>query len=177
MPSAPGWQKLCSVILVAVSGQKYKISYGNHRSVFAPVVDNVSGLDNIAKLRCDGFKQLYNTGDGSASNERLNTLESGITSADIGQISLSSQTIWIAICKLKHGKSVSGPLVSDHIFEAPTLIYQFLAWLFTSVLRHGVMPAAFCDATIPPILKGSKDPSLSSNYRGIALLLCPLVKF
>ncbi len=31
------------------------------------------------------------------------------------------------------------------------------------------MPAAFRDAIIQPIPKGSKDPSLSSNYRGIAL--------
>ena len=31
------------------------------------------------------------------------------------------------------------------------------------------MPAAFHDATIQPISKGSKDPSVSSNYRGIAL--------
>ena len=31
------------------------------------------------------------------------------------------------------------------------------------------MPAAFRDATIQPIPKGFKDPSVSSNYRGIAL--------
>ena len=31
------------------------------------------------------------------------------------------------------------------------------------------MPLSFRDATIQPIPKGSKDPSLSANYRGIAL--------
>ena len=31
------------------------------------------------------------------------------------------------------------------------------------------MPAAFHDAVIQPIPKGSKDPSVSTNYRGIAL--------
>ena len=150
--------------------------FGKHKSTFPPIVDNVSGSDNIAKLWCDSFKKLYNTVDGSNSNELLDTLESGITSADIGQISVSSQTIRIAISKMKRGKSDSGPLVSDHILEAPASIYQFLARLFTSVLRHGVMPAAFRDATIQPIPKGSKDPSLSSNYRGL-LLLRLLVKF
>ena len=37
------------------------------------------------------------------------------------------------------------------------------------MLRHGFMPLSFRDATIQPIPKGSKDPSLSANYRGIAL--------
>ncbi len=31
------------------------------------------------------------------------------------------------------------------------------------------MPVAFRDAIIQPIPKGSKDPSMSANYRGIAL--------
>ena len=31
------------------------------------------------------------------------------------------------------------------------------------------MPKAFCDAMVQPIPKGSKDPSQSANYRGIAL--------
>ena len=32
------------------------------------------------------------------------------------------------------------------------------------------MPLSFQDATIQPIPKGSKDPSSSANYRGIAPL-------
>ena len=110
-----------------------------------------------------------NTSDGSASTELLNSLDSGITSADIEQISVSSLTVQEAIGKLKRGKSDGGSLVSDHIIEAPIPICQFLARVFTSVLRHGFMPAALRDATIQPIPKGSKDPSVSSNYRGIAL--------
>ena len=99
----------------------------------------------------------------------LNTLDSGITSADNEQISVSSLTVQEVIGKLKRGKSDGGSLVSDHIIEAPIPICQFLTRVFTSVLRHGFMPAAFRDATIQPIPKGSKDPSVSSNYRGIAL--------
>ena len=99
--------------------------------------------------------KLYNTADGSASTELLNTLEAGISSADIEHISLSSQTVREAIGKLKRGKSDGGPLVSDHIIEAPDAICDLLARVFTSVLRHGFMPAAFRDATIQPIPKGS----------------------
>ena len=99
----------------------------------------------------------------------LNTLDSGITSADNEQISVSSLTVQEVIGKLKRGKSDGGSLVSDHIIEAPIPICQFLTRVFTSVLRHGFMPAAFRDVTIQPIPKGSKDPSVSSNYHGIAL--------
>ena len=143
--------------------------FGKRVSAFAPVVDNVSGPDDIAKRWCDSFKKLYNTADGSASTELLNTLEAGISSADIEHISLSSQTVREAIGKLKRGKSDGGPLVSDHIIEAPDAICDLLARVFTSVPQHGFMPAAFRDATIQPIPKGSKDPSVSSYYRGIAL--------
>ncbi len=48
-------------------------------------------------------------------------------------------------------------------------VCESVALLFTSVLRHGFMPASFCNATIQPIPKGTKDPSLSANYRGIVL--------
>ena len=114
----------------------------------APVVDGVSGVDDIARLWGDWFKELYNTALDSISSELLLSLDSSTTLADIEQISFSFQTVQEAIGKLKHGKSDGGPLVSDHIVETPVPICHFLARLFTSVLRHGFMPAAFRDATI-----------------------------
>ncbi len=144
-------------------------SNGSRNSTSAPVVDGVSGSENIAKLWCSSFKQLYNSSDGSASTNLLNTLDSDISAEDINEIFINSQTVKEAIGKLKSGKSDGGPLVSDHVIEAPSSVNQFLARLFTAVLRHGFMPAAFRDAIIQPIPKGSKDPSMSANYRGIAL--------
>ena len=143
--------------------------FSKRSSSSAPVVDGVSGADNIARFWGDSFKKLYNTADDSVSSELLDSLDSGTTLVDNEQISVSFQTVQEAIGKLKRGKSDGGPLVSDHIVEAPVPICHFLARLFTSVLRHGFMPAAFRDATIQPIPKGPKDPSVSSNYRGIAL--------
>ena len=69
----------------------------------------------FAKLWCDSFKKLCNTADGLASTKLLNTLDAGISSADIEQISVSSQTVREAIGKLKCGKSDGGSLVSNHI--------------------------------------------------------------
>ena len=88
---------------------------------------------------------------------------------DIEQISISPLTVQEAIKKLKRGKSGSDLLTSDHILNAPPLLHQFLARLFTSQLRHGHISSILKDVTIQPIPKGSKGPSLSESYRGIAL--------
>ena len=96
-------------------------------------------------------------------------LDSGISHDVLYQTSISAEVIDVAIGKSKRGKSDGDTLMSDHIIEAPSSHCQFLARLFTSMLRHGFMPSSFRDATIQPIPKGSKNPSLSANYRGIAL--------
>ena len=144
-------------------------SSGSSRSSSAPVIDGISGPESIAALWNRNFKKLYNSSDGIASAELLKALDGEVLAEDIEMLSMSPDTIKQAIGKLKRGKSDGGALVSDHIIEAPPSLSSFLAKLFTALLRHGFMPAAFRDAIIQPIPKGSKDPSLSSNYRGIAL--------
>ena len=79
------------------------------------------------------------------------------------------QTVQEVIRRLKHGKFDEDTLVLDHIIEAPTAIGHLLAHLFTAILRHGFMSSPIRDAIIQPIPKGSKDPSSSANYQGIAL--------
>ena len=75
--------------------------------------------------------------------------------------------------RLVHGDS----LVSDHILFAPASLHQLLSRLFTALLRNGFMPTALHEATIQPIPKGSKDSTLSANYRGIILHFSFLVLF
>ena len=119
---------------------------------------------------------MVNTADGSASTELLNTLDSGITSADIEQISVSSLTVQKAIGKLKRGKSDGGSLVSGHIIEAPIPICQFLARVFTSVLRHGLC-RLLC--VMPRSNQSLRVPRIHLYPLTIAglLLHLPLVKF
>ena len=78
---------------------------GHHKSVPAPVVDGVSGPENIANLWCSNFKQLYNTLDGSASTDVLCALDSGISHDVLYQTSISAEVIEVAIGKSKRGKS------------------------------------------------------------------------
>ena len=68
--------------------------------------------------------------------------------------------------KVELGKSDHDFLSSDHLRYASAVIATPLAAYFTSILRHGDMPR---DCVVIPIPKGLKDPSCSSNYRGIAI--------
>ena len=143
---------------------------GHHKSVPAPVVDGVSGPENIANLWCSNFKQLYNTLDGSASTDVLCALDSGISHDVLYQTSISAEVIEVAIGKSKRGKSDGDTLMSDHIIEAPSSHCQFLACLFTSMLRHGFMPSSFRDLLFSQYPKG---PRIHPCLQIIAELLLP----
>ena len=60
-------------------------------------------------------------------------------------------------------------LSSNHFIRALPAIELFVADLFTSILRHGYMPTVLCDCILVPISKGNKDPTLSDDYRPVAL--------
>ena len=81
---------------------------GHHKSVPAPIVDGVSGLENIANLWCN-FKWLYDTVDGSASKDLLSALDSGISYDVLDRISILVEVIEVA---MKHGKSDGDSLMS-----------------------------------------------------------------
>ena len=82
---------------------------------------------------------------------------------------VTPDTVQSAIMKLKREKSDGKDLISDHWILAPTSFTKILASVVTSLLQH--MPCCLSDVTIQPIPKGgNKDYSLSTNYRGIALV-------
>ena len=60
-------------------------------------------------------------------------------------------------------------LSSNHFIHALPAIELFVAELFTSTVCHGYMPTVLCDCILVPIPKGNKDPTLSDNYRPVAL--------
>ena len=59
---------------------------------------------------------------------------------------------------------------TDHFKSAPHLLYELIADLFTSMLKHGHSPKQFYISTIISIPKNKrKSLTTSTNYRGIAL--------
>ena len=59
--------------------------------------------------------------------------------------------------------------MSDHLILAEPAIADFVATLFTCILRHGYMPLDLRDCILVPIPKPYKDPTSSDNYRPVAL--------
>ena len=91
-PNCNFWSEVCRFV-------------GHHKSVSAPVVDGVSGPENIANLWCSHFKQLHNTVDGLASTDLFSALDFGFSHDELDRTSISAEVIEVAIGKLKHGKS------------------------------------------------------------------------
>ena len=61
-------------------------------------------------------------------------------------------------------------LVSDHILYASSSLTVFLSSFFTTILRHGYIPASLRDCVLQPVLKPGKDPGNTDSYRPIALI-------
>ena len=99
----------------------------------------------------------------------LGQINDSLDSEDLSLVSISIPRVRSAFCLLKHHKNDGTDLSSDHLILALPAIELFAADLFTSILRHGYMPAVLHDCILVPIPKGNKDPTLSDNYRPIAL--------
>ena len=84
-------------------------------------------------------------------------------------MTVSSNTVLECLGHLKRNKSDGSALSSDFFTYSAPVIADSLASFFTSVLRHGYMPACIRDCILVPIPKGQKDASKSDNYRSIAL--------
>ena len=74
-----------------------------------------------------------------------------------------------ALGRTKSGKADGTNLVSDHILYASSSLTVFLSNFFTTILRHGYIPASLRDCVLQPVLKPGKDPGNSDSYRPIAL--------
>ena len=57
------------------------------------------------------------------------------------------------------------------IRNALPVLTSLLAKTFTAILKHGYMPEQLRNCVLVPIPKGSKDTTISDNYRPIALAL------
>ena len=70
---------------------------------------------------------------------------------------------------LKPKKSdVSGSFTSDALLNAPDILFFQLATIFRSFLIHGKITTYLMACCFLPLLKGSKDPADTGNYRAIA---------
>ena len=132
------------------------------------VIDGVSGNNYIAEFWASKLSYLLNTHSYSC-DELGNLINASVSPSTLFDLCVTAGDVGRALVKLKLGKSDCDFLSSDHLRYASAVIATPLAAYFTSILRHGYMPNVLRDCVVIPIPKGLKDPSCSSNYRGIAI--------
>ena len=75
------------------------------------------------------------------------------------------------VCKLKLGKAAGfDGLTAEHITHAHPILIVLLSLLFQMLVLHGIVPSAFGQGIVIPLVKNTNgNIADSSNYRGITL--------
>ena len=141
-------------------------------------IDGVNGAENISNLFADKYNNLYNSVpyDVSKMADIDDQLENLVQSkCKTGQCPISHVvTVDEVICcvnLLKSNKSDGNEgLLSNHIINGSTLLYDNIAMLCTAMIYHGYASPNLRLSTVIPIVKNKKKSlNDSGNYRGIAL--------
>ena len=133
------------------------------------VIDGTSGDTNVANLFSKNIQALLASNDTADRSFLSSAVHSSLSVHDLDDISVSVDTVFAALSKLKPSKKETTTLSSDHFIKSSSVIAPFLASFVTALLRHCYMPSVISGCTLVPIPKPGKDPSCSDNYRAIAL--------
>ena len=141
-------------------------------NINVPCVDECMDDETIAEMFGSKYERLYNSVpyDVNEMNDIKVTLDLMLEKESC-KYSVSVENVIDAISHLKRGKgSGSEELYSDHLINAPHLLYVMLSILFNAMLVHGFSPDSMILGTMVPIPKCKyKELDKSDNYRSIAL--------
>jgi hypothetical protein len=138
----------------------------------AETVDGVTGEQEVAGRFREIFATLYSC---SGSQEELAVLEDRIrqlvqtedSKEEIAKV--TPEVVKQAAAMMKsHKMDVSQGFSSDALLHAPDLLFSLLSLVFQQWLTHGTVTKSVLACAIIPLVKGSKNPALSGNYRAIA---------
>ncbi len=135
----------------------------------SPVVDGVRGDAEISSAFANKLCGVLSSDDSCARDSLFDLLDNDMSVEELTAVSVGASCVHSAFQRLKLHKHDGTNLLSDHLICASPAIDQFVADLFSSILRHGYMPSSLRDCILVPIPKGNKDPTSSDNYRPIAL--------
>ena len=138
----------------------------------AETVDGVTGEQGIADTFAGIFGDLYNSSGSKVEMEGLQRRLRGLVQTEGSRTEVNKVTAEVvkkAATSLKpHKMDVSQGFASDALLHAPDVLFSLLALIFRSWLLHGNVTKSVLACAIIPLVKGSKDPALSGNYRAIA---------
>ena len=131
--------------------------------------DGETSDDSISNIFASKLNQLLNLNPDSLPRDTLlSKLNNVIDTSDISAMVISPSMVSEALAHIKRGRNDGSGLASDHFVYASSAIGPFLSDLFTCMLRHSYVPHVLRDCILQPILKPTKDPSISDSYRPIA---------
>ena len=135
----------------------------------SPVIDGVSENSFICNIFSSKYENLLNKHPSGSESVPLSTINSLLSSCLLSAVDFLGSDVIKAIGKLKSGKCDSLGVCSEHLKLSSSLIALPLSLYFSSVVRHGYMPKLLSDSVLVPVPKSSKDSTVSSNYRPVAL--------
>ena len=138
----------------------------------AETVDGATGQENVANQFKQVFDSLYNSADSKAEMEVLQKKIRELIGKENSRAEVEKITPEVvkkaAMMMKKHKMDVSQGFSSDALFHAPDRLFGLLANVFKDWLSHGTVTKSVLVCAFIPLLKGSKDPSSTDNYRAIA---------
>ena len=143
---------------------KFKRPAKPNTASLCPTIDGLSNDLDICSTFSSKLKDILNLNDCSSCVDHLL-----VASSDLLAIKISPSVVSECIAKLDKNKSDGSSFSSNNLLVASTALCDFLSKLFTSILRHGYMPKLIRNCSVLPIPKPHKDPTVSDNYRPIAL--------
>ena len=138
----------------------------------AEMVDEVTGETEVANKFAEIFSALYNSSESKEGMEELHDrirtlLRTENNRAEVNMI--TGEVVKTAATRMKaHKMDVSQGFSSEALQHAPDLLFQLLALVFQDWLIHGTVTDSVLACAFIPLVKGSKNPSLSGSYRAIA---------
>ena len=161
------------------------ISNNNYRDLFSevrhikgsnkinvPCIDNCKDDESIAEMFGNKYESLYNSVPYSVNEmDDIRITLNSMLQRETCKYSVSVDDVMKAISHLKCGKGTGAEgMYSDHLINAPHLLYVFLTMLFNAMLNHGISPDSMILGTMVPIPKCKfKELDQADNYRSIAL--------
>ena len=147
-----------------------KIKGRNNKTV--PCVDGCCDDETIANNFSDKYNNLYNSVPYDKNEmDDIKKCISSLIANETCKYSVTVDDVIKSVSHLKRGKaSGEEDIYSDHVINAPHLLYVFLTLLFNAMLIHGMSPDSMILGTMVPIPKCKfKELDNSDNYRSIAL--------
>ena len=181
-PKIEAWNRLHSSLCAKDTDsfwKQWRSIYSKKDSSFAPIVDNCSTKEGIAKV----FKNVFENNARPNNIEKVDDLNNRFAQSytdyslqnegncDCGSFNISLSQVIDATCRMKSGKcSDDEGIQAEHFLHAPLNLLNRITFILNCMLRHAFVPKQFRLGSIIPNIKDRRGKSNdSSNYRGITI--------